>query len=127
MSSSRSSSDVNSKFKMCIILEGSVLYQGAYSRYVWIYRSSFYFHKASVFYTHPCLSTSGASVMSSPWSLTIAPPVDSSFLLEVRQLQQLFTGQPKRGVHHQTRLFTQRSTDSKERWQNTDFALTWLD
>lgn len=65
--------------------------------------------------------------MSSPWPLTIAPPGDSSFLQEVRQLQQLFTGQPKRGVHHQARLTTQRGTDSIERWQNTSFAVTWLE
>lgn len=53
------------------------------------------------FLTHPWLPASGAFVMSPGWTLTLPPPTGSSFLLEVRQLQQLSTGQAERRVHHQ--------------------------
>lgn len=69
-----------------------------------------------MFKTYSWLSASGASVMSSPWALALTTPVGSSILLEVWQLQQLFTGQAERGVHHQAWLHTQRHADGPRAW-----------
>lgn len=57
-------------------------------------------------HTYPRLSASGDFVMSSPQALPLTAPVHSIFL-EVRQLQQLLTGQTEWRVHHQAGLLTQ--------------------
>lgn len=63
------------------------------------------------FHAHPRLPASGAFVMSPRWALTLTTPTGSSFLLEVRKLQQLFTGQTETRVHHQAWLLTQKWYD----------------
>lgn len=59
---------------------------------------------------YPQLSASAALVVPPSRALTLAAPV-GAFVLEVRQLQQLFAGQPQRGVHHQAGLLTGRRRD----------------
>lgn len=78
------------------------------------FHTSLQVHTSSLllaFHTHPCRPASGTLVMSPPWALAVPPPADAAVFLEVRELQQLLTGQTEGRVHHQARLLTQRSRD----------------